>query len=718
MSLPDISNELTGTVQRVTYHDEQSLYTVLRLDSPQGVITVVGNFAVVAPGEELVLQGEWEFHATYGRQFRVHSYRQQAPVSVAGIERYLSSNLVKGVGPALARRLVNHFGEDTLKVIAEDPQRLTEVPGLGTKRRKILQDAVATHRAIQDIMVFLHGLGASPSLATRIYKRYGAQTLSVLRTNPYRLADEVWGIGFATADNLARTLGIAVDAPERARAATMHLLQLASGEGHMYLPLEQLTQRASTLNVAPELCQAAVLDLARTGRLVLEGENQAVYLPRLHWAEREVARLLLDLHNAAPIMRPERQELAVDAEPSMALSAEQHRAVAAAMQGGVTVITGGPGTGKTTIVREIVNQATLAGMRLSLAAPTGRAAKRLEEATSVKARTIHRLLEYTIGAGGTPTFERNANNPLPVDLLVIDEVSMLDLPLASQLLQAVPLGAALVLVGDADQLPPVGPGSFLRDVLAAAVVRVVRLTHIFRQAQQSMIVMNAHRINTGSMPVINRQNADFFYIEERETAKLAPIIRDLVAERLPNYIGSNPSDIQVLTPVRQGPAGVEQLNKVLQATLNPAARSDRKREYGPFYPSDRVMQLRNNYNRMVFNGDIGVVSEIDDESGIVCVNYPDREDNLPVMYEQDELDELELAYATSVHKSQGSEFPVVVFPLVWTMPALMTRNLLYTAITRARKLVVLVGDKRALQAYVRNDTSQQRYSELNRRLNE
>lgn len=739
--------ELTGTVTHITYHSDENHYTVLRLSTETGEVTVVGTFPSVAPGEELRLTGEWHAHPQYGRQFRALTQQRVLPATREGILRFLSSGLIKGIGPAFARRLVDQFGVDTLRIIAQEPQRLGEVAGLGEQRRHSLIQGIATHHAVQDIMVFLQGLGISPGLAARIYKRYGNDAVDRLRRDPYKLADEVYGVGFRTADQLARNMGIASDAPERAKAAVQHCLQNAAQAGHLCLPTDTLVQDVGRLGVSPEPCRKAIAELASIGRLVVEeagdSANALVYLPSLHLAEREVARLLHELSVSSSLQKAQELPLTFSSQAvapvesthtcnqnsetslvsAMCLSPEQEKAVHQALAGGVTIITGGPGTGKTTIIRSIIEQAAAQKRQVLLAAPTGRAAKRLQEATGAAASTIHRLLGYGQSAeSGGLTFEHHAGNPLSADMLVIDEVSMLDVPLAYHLLQAIRPGTALVLVGDADQLPSVGPGSFLRDLVAAGCLPVQRLTTVFRQAQESMIVVNAHRINRGELPIYNQMQNDarlknFFLIEESQVEQMAARVCELMVKRLPKYMGCDPiTDIQVLSPIRRGPAGVQNLNRLLQQALNPHTSTLAAEQTETLLPGDRVMQVRNNYDKRVFNGDIGTVVLVDPDNGDVQVRYPDREEGQTVIYTGDEVSELTLAYATSVHKSQGSEFPVVIVALPRVMPALMTRNLLYTAVTRARKLVVLVGERRIIAGYIRNDTAYRRYGRLIARL--
>ena len=724
---------LSGHVRRITFRNEQSAYTVAKIavDEPSGreqEVTVVGHFPSIAPGEWLELEGEWYVHKEFGRQFKATAHRKAPPATVQGIERYLASGAVKGIGPALARRLVAKFGERTLEVMEKEPERLLEVEGIGSQRLAAIAAAAKEERAARDILVFLEGYGVTPALAARIVRAYGERTVAVVRENPYCLADDVFGIGFKTADRIAMAMGIDRASPKRAAAALAYLLNQAGVEGHVYLPEEVLVRRAGDLEIPPEAAKAALSHLAGRREVVIE--EGAVYPAFLHRAEVEAAERLLRLAAAG-----EAQDLdlfggvyaggepghgALDFETD-GLSDEQRRAVALATApgGGVMVLTGGPGTGKTTTLKAIVEQYERAKRPYSLAAPTGRAAKRLQEATGREARTIHRLLEYSGGEEGGPRFLRGENSPLRADAIIVDEASMVDLPLFYYLLRAIRPQAKLILVGDADQLPSVGPGNVLRDVLQSPRIPSVRLTRIFRQAQQSRIVVNAHRIRRGEKPVWGGEGSDFFFLPAESDDEAIRLVVDLAARRLPAYLGCSPLEgVQVLSTVRRGPLGVENLNAVLQEALNPPRPGEPAVHVGKevFRRGDRVMQVRNDYDRMVFNGDIGIVREVDPGERRLLVDFPDRDEPAPVVYEAQDLHQLTLAYCTSVHKSQGSEYPAVVMPIHWVMPALMHRNLLYTAVTRARRLVVLVGREDALNVYVRSSRAEKRYTRLAQRL--
>ncbi|MGE5577466.1 MAG: ATP-dependent RecD-like DNA helicase [Syntrophothermus sp.] len=736
---------IEGTLERITFHNKENQYTVARLKlAGEGrEITVVGNLAA-SPGETLRIEGEWTTHPEYGSQFKIAAYTSVNPATLGGIEKYLGSGLIKGIGPATAKRLVAHFGLSTFEVIAREPQRLTEVEGIGQVKARQISSAFAEQKGVQEMMAFLQGHGISPAFAAKIVRTYGSQAIEKVQANPYALAEDIYGIGFKTADKIAQSLGVAADDPYRIAAGLKFFLQQAAeASGDVFLPGEILAgQAAQALGVTREAAGAVLGDLIVKGRLVAgkwPGETgldqQVVYLPWLYHAEKEVARRLKKLM-AGPLP-PAKDALPAggfterdDQSSDLELSAGQKQALEASRYAGVLVLTGGPGTGKTTVLRRIIDGLERSGARVVLAAPTGRAAKRMAEATGREARTIHRLLEPSFASvpGTNPDldthrlrmrFGRNEDNPIEADVLVIDEASMVDLLLMNNLLGAVSPKTRLILVGDADQLPPVGPGNVLRDIIESGTVPTVRLTEVFRQARESMIVVNAHRINQGEFPILNSAGKDFFFIEENDPGRLGRLIVDLVASRLPRHLNCDPvEDIQVLTPVRRAAVGVEALNLALQAALNPPAPSKAEMPYGDtiFRVGDKVMQIRNDYQKLVFNGDIGRVVNVDLEEQQVFVDYPFLDVGRQVTYERHELDELAISYAVSVHKSQGSEYPVVVMPVTGVMPALMNRNLLYTAITRARKMVVLVGSKRALAAYVRNQQAGQRRSGLSYRL--
>ena len=710
---------LDGTLERVAFRDETSHFTVARFHPAHGEpVTIVGELVGVAEGMPLRVRGQWVVDKKWGRQFRVASYQLRTPATTRGIERFLGSGLVPGIGPELARRLVEKFGMDTLEVIERAPARLTEVPGIGSQRAAKISSAFAAQRHVQDVMVFLQGHGVSAAYAARIVKRYGKDAVAVVRANPYRLAHEVWGIGFRTADAIAEKLGIARDAPERLEAGLLHALEVGVEDGHTLLPDDELVARAAELlGVAADRLAPRLGALAAAGVVVHEvlGDRGAcTSLPDLHDAEVRAAARLVELVEHPPRSLTLDVDAAIHAfehATGLPLADQQRRAVVAALRDACVVITGGPGVGKTTIVKAIVHLARLGHRRVALAAPTGRAAKRLGEATGGEAMTIHRLLEFQPRAGG---FQRTREHPLEADLVVIDEASMIDTPLFAAVLDALRPGAQLVLVGDIDQLPSVGPGAVLADVIASGAVTVIRLTEIFRQAAQSRIVVSAHRINRGEMPDLDAApGADFFFIARDEPAAARATIVELVAERIPARFGLDPiADVQVLAPMHRGELGTAALNQALQERLNPAGGPELARGERAYRRGDKVMQLRNDYDRGVFNGDIGVIEHVDVDAGALRVDFDGR----IATYERAELDQIAHAYAVSVHKAQGSEYPAVVLPLATQHFMMLQRSLLYTAVTRGKKLVVLVGTRRAVQLAVRNAEAKRRHTSLTLRI--
>ncbi len=736
---------LTGTIERITYHNEENGYTVARV-TPEGkdyTVTVVGTMMGVNVGETVRCTGVWTVHPQYGRQFKAERVETVYPATLAGIEKYLGSGLIKGIGPVTAKRIVRKFGLDTLQVIEETPERLLEVLGVGPKRLALIKAAWEEQRLIKDVMVFLQSHGVSTGLAVKIYKHYGEEAIHVLKNDPYRLAREVHGIGFITADKIARNLGIPEDAPERIAAAVAYLLsEEADRSGHVYLPRSELVARAKELlNVPEERILEAIATLEEQGQVHLEpvteimtesgkpvravAEEQAVYLVPFHRAETGVANRLRRLIEGAgeTFFRSrlymfqhfdwESAFAAVQQETGVRLNADQRQAVRTALTSPVSILTGGPGTGKTTTVQTIIRFLEAAGARYVLASPTGRAAKRLSEATGRPAQTIHRLLEVSPGEG--LTFRRNESNPLEADMIIVDEASMLDVLLTNHLLKAIPPGAHLLLVGDVDQLPSVGAGNVLRDIIRSGVVPVVTLRQIFRQEEGSYIIVNAHRINRGQMPIIDNKNArDFFLFKVDDPEVAADLIVEIVKERIPRRFDLSPDNIQVLSPMHRGPVGVGNLNLRLQEALNPPAPNKPERRVGGrvFRVGDRVMQIRNNYDKDVYNGDLGRIVKINLEMQEVWVDMDGRQ----IRYDFLELDELVHAYAISVHKSQGSEYPAVVVPVMTTHYVMLHRNLLYTAITRARRLVVLVGEPRAIAIAVRNARPLARHSGLAEKL--
>ena len=728
---------IQGTVERITYRNEDSLYTVARVNcegrGPTGqgrqTVTVVGAFPFITVGETLLMKGEWTSHPEYGRQFKVESYESIVPATVRGIEKYLGSGLIKGIGPVTAKRLVTRFGAKTLDVIEHEPGRLTEVEGIGEKKAGAITRAFQDQKEIRRVMVFLADHGVTPGLAIKILRHYGDASIQAVRENPYRLADDIHGVGFKTADKIAAELGIEPVSMERVTAGIVYVLNELAADGHVYYPEEALVKEAAgILEVEETLVKDAIPVLEERGAIardMIQGET-AVYLAYLYRAEANVAKGFCALATAKPrtVSGSIRNLMGeMERRDGIRLNDEQREAVEKAAQSSVLVLTGGPGTGKTTTVRTMLRVFEAEGLRVSLAAPTGRAAKRLAETTGREAKTIHRLLGVNF-TQGYMAFERNEGSPIDADVIILDETSMIDVLLMSHFLAAVRPGTRLVLVGDVDQLPSVGAGSLLKDVIASGVVEVVRLTEIFRQAQLSMIVTNAHKVNRGEMPVFNRNlvkgvDADFFFIREEDPEKVTELVRDLVARRLPRYVKCNPiDDIQVMAPMRRTVTGVDNLNLLLREALNPGGRGKREIRMGLFIlrEGDKVMQIRNNYDKMVFNGDIGRVVKADPEEQEVVVAFDESDGLRRVKYEQHELDELVLSYAISVHKSQGSEYPVVVMPITTQHYVMLQRNLLYTAITRAKRMVVLVGTPKALAIAVKNDTQDMRYSGLNERL--
>ncbi|MCF8144137.1 MAG: ATP-dependent RecD-like DNA helicase [Deltaproteobacteria bacterium] len=720
--------DLEGQIERITYTNEENGYTIARLSvyGRRDLVTVVGNLMAPMPGEVVRLKGEWSIHARYGEQFKITHCQTTVPASVQGIQKYLGSGLIKGIGPVMAKRIVKKFGGRTLDIIETDIQQLTQVEGIGEKRIAMIWKAWEDQKEIRDVMLFLQGHGVSSGYATKIFKQYGSRSIQVVQENPYRLATDIFGIGFVTADKIAEKLGFEKDSVLRAGAGILYVLGRLSDEGHVYFPYESLLDKCvEALEIRPERIAEALEEVAKEKRVIIEDmknpadntsqATRGVYLARFHVSETGAARHLKALLSAPKSIREIDADKAVSwvqQRLSISLAADQIRAIRSAAKNKALVITGGPGTGKTTIINAILTIFSGLKIRMLLAAPTGRAAKRMSEITGREARTIHRMLEYSLQKGG---FQKNEKSPLCCDLLVVDEASMIDTILMYHLLRAIPPEATFILVGDVNQLPSVGAGNVLADVIGSGSVPVVELHQIFRQARESRIVVNAHRINSGRLPARKPSKDrldDFYFIERDDPDDVLREIIQLVTERVPERFGLNPfDDIQVLTPMHRGVVGSENLNMALQKALNPTgkgiARGDRVLRI-----HDKVMQIRNNYDKEVFNGDMGRILRVDPELREVVISFDRRE----IPYDYNDLDEIVLSYAVSVHKSQGSEYLAVIVPLVMQHYMLLQRNLIYTAVTRGRKLVILIGARKALAIGVNNNKIRKRYTRLKERL--
>ncbi len=713
---------LSGLVERVTFHNEETGFCILKVkvQGRKEPVAVLGSLPSVAPGEWITAQGTWEKDRDHGIQLKAHTLKTQPPTSLEGIEKYLGSGMIKGIGPVYATKLVKKFGDKVFDIIENQSKRLQEVEGIGRERRQRIKDAWAEQKVVRDIMLFLHAHGLGTNRAVRIYKSYGVEAIELIRADPYRLARDIHGIGFHSADSVAEKLGLQADSLLRARAALEHLLDQATTEGHCALPRRELLEGAiRLLEVEEEIVAQAFERQLKDERIIsekIEGEEM-IFMPLLRDAEERIARQLRRLSAAKEPEPPIDVEKAipwVEEKTGRKLSPSQHEALKIALRSRAVVITGGPGVGKTTLVQSLLKILTAKKLKCILAAPTGRAAQRMAEATGLEASTLHRLLEFQPARGG---FQRNASNPLEGDVVVIDEVSMVDVPLMSRLLDALPRKARLILVGDADQLPSVGPGLVLGDIIRSGMIPVVHLKEIFRQAGDSRIISGAHSINRGEIPDIIEapKDSDFVFIEREDPEECAATLVSMVRDRLPKHLGVDPIEgIQILSPMHRGSLGIKELNLRLQAALNP--KSEYRDEYQAFgnlfRVGDKVIQTSNNYDKEVFNGDIGRIRSMDREEKQLVVRFGTRE----VIYEFNELDELELAYAITIHKSQGSEFPVVVIPLAMQQYLLLQRNLLYTGVTRGKKMVVLVGQKKALGMAVRNESTRHRHGGLLHRL--
>ena len=730
---------ITGFVEHIVYRNEENGYTVLNLASnEEDEVTCVGVFQMISEGESLELTGEYTVHPSYGPQFKVQQYSIKAPEDIASIERYLGSGAIKGVGAALAARIVRKFKEDTFRIIEEEPERLAEIKGISERKAQEIAQQTEEKRELRHAMIFLQNYGISLSLAVKIYQTYQLDMYRIIQENPYRMAEDVTGVGFKIADEIAHRVGIHLDSDFRIRSGIMYVLQQASLEGHTYLPEELLTRRAcELLGVDASGVEKHYMDMAIDRKLILkqsEAEVQ-IYASTFYYMELNVAVMLRELNVKYDFSETavEQRIRKIEQLSELELDEMQRTAVKEAVRSGLLVITGGPGTGKTTTINTIIQYFESEGMDIALAAPTGRAAKRMSETTGYEAKTIHRLLELSGGMDEHAGFERNEQNPLETDVIIIDEMSMVDITLMHNLLKAVVAGTRLILVGDVNQLPSVGPGCVLKDIIDSHACNVVRLNRIFRQASESDIIVNAHKINRGEPVSLDNKSRDFFFLKRYDANVIISICIQLIRQKLPKYVNASPFDIQVLTPMRKGLLGVERLNTILQQYLNPPDGKKAEREHGQtiFRVGDKVMQIKNNYQAEweirsrynipiekglgVFNGDMGIVREINSFSETLTVEYEERR---MVEYPFKELDQLDLAYAITIHKSQGSEYPAVIIPLLTGPRMLMNRNLLYTAVTRARKCVTLVGDEKAFYNMEANVNEQKRYSGLRDRLEE
>ena len=704
--------KLRCVVERITYQNAENGYSVMKVKVKgyDDLVTLVGNLLEVPAGSVLLCEGEWRVDKRYGQQFQCETWEEVMPATAYGIEKYLGSGLVKGIGPKFAKLIVGHFGTDTIEVIETDIERLYEVPGIGKKRVEKIRESWEKQKDIKNVMFFLQGFGVSTAYAAKIYRQYGKESIDKVKENPYRLADDIWGIGFKTADGIARKMGYEMNDERRLRSGLIYTLNQLADEGHCYAEEQQLIATARQLLEANEECiRTAMTHAIETEDLMLDGTG--IYLPPFYYAECGTANRLSTLVHTKEVgsIFTARFDLAkLQRETGIEYDEVQVEAIRQAIASKVMVLTGGPGTGKTTTTKAIIAALQSAGMRILLAAPTGRAAKRMSEATGMEAKTIHRLLEYNPQDG----YKRNDENPLEGDALIVDECSMIDIILMNNLTKALPTTMRLVLVGDIDQLPSVGAGNVLRDIIDSGVIPVVRLTRIFRQAQSSRIVMSAHAINRGCFPDIsNGQHTDFFFMKQEEPEKVVETIVSLVRDRLPKAYRQPTANIQVLTPMQRGVVGAANLNMALQQALNYNTAALVRGGY-TYKEGDRVMQLRNNYDKDVYNGDLGYVHSMDMEERTLTVDF----DGQLVEYEVSELDELTLAYATTIHKSQGSEYPIVVMPVLMTHYVMLQRNLIYTGITRAKKICVLVGQTKALAYAIHNMKVLKRNTRLKERL--
>ena len=740
-----MSESITGYIDHIIFRNEDNGYTVMVLKgvSEEDELTCVGSFPVVTQGASVELEGNFTQHPVYGKQFQAVRLTEKMPEDALAMERYLGSGAIKGIGAALAGRIVRHFGDDTFQIVENEPERLSEVKGISEKKAREIAMQIAEKSDMRKAMMFLQKYGISLNLGAKIYQKYGDSVYSVLQENPYRLADDISGVGFKIADEIAYRIGIHTDSDYRIKSGMVYTLLQATGEGHVYLPKDELFQRAAELlGVDSSYMEKHLVDLAMERKIVQkeQGDQILIYPAQYYYLELNTARMLRELDIFCPEDEKivERRIVQIEKETGTVLDEMQKKAVQEAAGHGLLILTGGPGTGKTTTINAIIRYFEGEGAEIRLAAPTGRAAKRMTEATGYEAQTIHRLLEFSgmpeDDREGQPIhFERNAENPLETDVIIIDEMSMVDIHLIHSLLMAVTAGTRLILVGDENQLPSVGPGNVLRDIIRSGQFPVVELKKIFRQASESDIVVNAHKINKGEQVEINNKSRDFFFLKRYDADIIIRVVIALIQEKLPKYVEAKPFEIQVLTPMRKGLLGVERLNQILQRYLNPPDASKKEKEIGQglFREGDKVMQVRNNYQLEweirgrygipiekgvgVFNGDTGIIKTINEFAETAEVEF---EDGRWAEYSFKQLDELELAYAVTIHKSQGSEYPAVIIPLLSGPRMLMNRNLLYTAVTRARKCVTVVGSEETFRDMIRNEKQQRRYSSLDQRIQE
>jgi exodeoxyribonuclease V alpha subunit len=732
--------KVTGYVEHIVFRNEENGYTVFHLENEDGEVTCVGNLNFITEGEMLELEGEYVNHSVYGNQLKVSAYRVKEPEDLVSIERYLGSGAIKGIGQTMASRIVKKFREDTFRIIEEEPERLAEIKGISERKAMEIASQMEEKKDMRKSMIYLQKYGISTKLAAKIYQRYGMKVHQILEENPYRLADDIEGVGFRTADEIAARIGIHTDSDYRIRSGLFYILQQAVAEGHIYLPEELLLRRAKVLlGIEIEDIEKYIMDLCMERKTVMKEKDGKVivYPAHYYYMELNTAKMLndLDIDCQMPEDMMEKRLRAVEEKEKIELDPLQHKAVIESIKHGLLILTGGPGTGKTTTINTMIQFFESEGLSILLAAPTGRAAKRMTEATGYEAQTIHRLLEVNGNPEEESTggFLRNRENPLEADVIIIDEMSMVDLNLMHALLSAVVQGTRLILVGDVDQLPSVGPGSVLKDIISSERFHVVTLTKIFRQAGESDIIMNAHKINAGEPVELNKKSRDFFFVKCDEADTIIGGIIALIQRKLPQYVQAHPNEIQVMTPTRKGLLGVERMNVILQKYLNPADEKKTEREINGrlFREGDKVMQIKNNYQLEweictrfgltvdkgmgVFNGDMGVISEINEYKETVEVEY---DEGRKVKYGFDMVDELELAYAITVHKSQGSEYPAVILPLLPGPKLLYNRNLLYTAVTRAKKCLTIIGSDTTFQEMIRNKSEQERYTSLAERIGE